>query len=213
MAFSDRFPTPYGVKFEGGSFVAEFPETARDAGIYNKMLDAWLTCAKEKEEYINRVCGLVSKLERQVQSISEENDYFHDVVEDLNEQLRIKDIVMKNLEHQLMLSTDQNDLILDEFVRVKLLTDNEEIHALCERAHVRMRQNVPVIERNRILHEQAKRQIRHMVQLIDIAQEALNMAGKAQHGDWVYVGADPKFAKQSLQNKLDEFKSMYKDEG
>lgn len=67
MAFSDRFPTPYGVKLEGGSFVAEFPETARDAGIYNKMLDAWLTCAKEKEEYINRVCDLVSKLENDIE--------------------------------------------------------------------------------------------------------------------------------------------------
>lgn len=138
---------------------------------------------------------------------------FSRLEEDLNEQLRIKDIVMKNLERQLMLSTDQNDLVLDEFVRVKLLTDNEEIHALCERAHVRMRQNVPVIERNHTLNERAKRQSRHLVKLIDIAQEALNMAGKAQHGDLVFVGADPKFAKQSLQKRLDEFKSMYKDEG
>ncbi len=154
----------------------------------------------------------IKKLESQVQSISEENDYFHDVVDDLNEQLRIKDIVMKNLERQLMLSTDQNDLVLDEFVRVKLLTDNEEIHALCERAHVRMRQNVPVIERNRILNERAKQQSRHLSQLIEIAQEALNMAGKSQHGDLVFVGAGPKFAKQSLQNKLNVFKSIYKDE-
>lgn len=53
---------------------------------------------------------------------------------------------------------------------------------------------------------------KHCKTLIDIAQEALNMAGKAQHGDWVFVGADPKFAKQSLQKRLDEFKSMYKDE-
>lgn len=163
---------------------------------------------KDKEGYERAI----QKLESQVQSISEENDYFHDVVDDLNEQLRIKDIVMKNLERQLMLSTDQNDLVLDEFVRVKLLTDNEEIHALCERAHVRMRQNVPVIERNRILNERAKQQSRHLIELIDIAQEALNMAGKSQHGDLVFVGAGPKFAKQSLQNKLNVFKSIYKDE-
>lgn len=52
------------------------------------------------------------------------------------------------LEKELTLSTDQNDLLLDEFIRVKLLTDNTEIHGLCERAHVRMRQNVSVIDRN-----------------------------------------------------------------
>jgi len=52
------------------------------------------------------------------------------------------------LKNELTLSTDQNDLLLDEFVRVKLLTDNEEIHGLCERAHVRMRQKVSVIDRN-----------------------------------------------------------------
>lgn len=163
---------------------------------------------KDKEGYERAI----SKLEKQFQLASEDNDYLQDCIEDLNEQLRIKESVMANLEHQLMLSTDQNDLVLDEFVRVKLLTDNEEIHALCERAHVRMRQNVPVIERNRTLNERAKRQSRHLVELIDIAQDALNMAGKAQHGDWVFVGADPKFAKQSLQKRLDEFKSMYKDE-
>lgn len=53
-----------------------------------------------------------------------------------------------DLEKQLAASTDQNDLLLDEFIRVKHLTDNTEIHALCERAHVRMRQNVSVIDRN-----------------------------------------------------------------
>lgn len=52
------------------------------------------------------------------------------------------------LKNELTLSTDQNDLLLDEFVRVKLLTDNEEIHGLCERAHVRMQQKVSVIDRN-----------------------------------------------------------------
>jgi len=54
----------------------------------------------------------------------------------------------KELEKELTLSTDQNDLLLDEFIRVKHLTDNTEIHGLCERAHVRMRQNVSVIDRN-----------------------------------------------------------------
>jgi hypothetical protein len=52
------------------------------------------------------------------------------------------------LEKELTLSTDQNDLLLDEFIRVKHLTDNTEIQGLCERAHVRMRQNVSVIDRN-----------------------------------------------------------------
>lgn len=47
--------------------------------------------------------------------------------------------------------------------------------------------------------------------LIDIAQEALNMAGKTHHGSRVFVGCDPKFAKQSLQTRLDEFKKIYKD--
>ena len=55
---------------------------------------------------------------------------------------------VEQLERELTLSTDQNDLLLDEFIRVKHLTDNIEIHALCERAHVRMRQKVSVIDRN-----------------------------------------------------------------
>lgn len=55
---------------------------------------------------------------------------------------------VKQLQQELTLSTDQNDLLLDEFIRVKHLTDNEEIHGLCERAHVRMRQKVSVIDRN-----------------------------------------------------------------
>ena len=55
---------------------------------------------------------------------------------------------VRKLEKELTLSTNQNDLLLDEFIRVKHLTDNTEIHALCERAHVRMRQNVSVIDRN-----------------------------------------------------------------
>lgn len=54
----------------------------------------------------------------------------------------------EQLKYELTLSTDQNDLLLDEFVRVKLLTKNKEIHQLCERAHIRMRQRVSVIERN-----------------------------------------------------------------
>ena len=61
---------------------------------------------------------------------------------------------IEELEQELQKSTDQNDLILDEFIRVKLITSNTEIHQLCERAHVRMRQNVPVIERN---HRMEKR--------------------------------------------------------
>ena len=60
------------------------------------------------------------------------------------------------LEQELQKSTDQNDLVLDEFVRVKCLTDNTEIHALCERAHIRMRQNVSVIDRNYKLEVKAK---------------------------------------------------------
>lgn len=59
-----------------------------------------------------------------------------------------------DLENQLVASTDQNDMVLDEFVRVKCLTDNTEIHQLCERAHLRMRQNVSVIDRNRKLERQ-----------------------------------------------------------
>ena len=55
---------------------------------------------------------------------------------------------VEQLERELTLSTDQNDLLLDEFIRVKHLTDNIEIRALCERAHVRMRQKVSVIDRN-----------------------------------------------------------------
>ena len=66
----------------------------------------------------------------------------------LKEQLAKANERCRELEKELALSTDQNDLLLDEFIRVKLLTDNTEIHALCERAHVRMRQNVSVIDRN-----------------------------------------------------------------
>lgn len=51
----------------------------------------------------------------------------------------------------------------------------------------------------------------HCLALIDIAQEALNIAGKAHHGARVYVGGDPKFAKQSLQSKLDGLKKIYRD--
>jgi len=57
-------------------------------------------------------------------------------------------VQVEQLQKELTLSTDQNDLLLDEFVRVKCLTDNLEIHALCERAHLRMRQRVSVIDRN-----------------------------------------------------------------
>jgi hypothetical protein len=68
---------------------------------------------------------------------------------------------------QLTLSTDQNDLLLDELVRVKHLTDNQEIHALCERAHIRMRQNVSVIDRNMMLEQKVfglKRDIKALQQ-------------------------------------------------
>jgi hypothetical protein len=60
------------------------------------------------------------------------------------------------LKEELTKSTDQNDLVLDEFVRVKCLTDNTEIHQLCERAHIRMRQNVSVIDRNHKLEVKVK---------------------------------------------------------
>lgn len=75
----------------------------------------------------------------------------YDELENIIEQ---KNILIKQLEQELQKSTDQNDLVLDEFIRVKCLTDNSEIHQLCERAHIRMRQNVPVIERN---HRMKKR--------------------------------------------------------
>jgi len=63
---------------------------------------------------------------------------------------------IEKLEKELQDSTDQNDLVLDEFVRVKCLTDNTEIHQLCERAHLRMRQKVPVIERNHRMEKRIK---------------------------------------------------------
>lgn len=68
-------------------------------------------------------------------------------VEDLKRIAKLETDV-EQLQKELTLSTDQNDLLLDEFVRVKCLTDNLEIHALCERAHLRMRQRVSVIDRN-----------------------------------------------------------------
>jgi len=68
-----------------------------------------------------------------------------DELEQENAALQAQVEVLKN---ELTLSTDQNDLLLDEFIRVKHLTDNTEIHQLCERAHVRMRQKVSVIDRN-----------------------------------------------------------------
>lgn len=71
-----------------------------------------------------------------------------ETIADLRTQLAKANERCRELEKELALSTDQNDLLLDEFIRVKLLTDNTEIHALCERAHVRMRQNVSVIDRN-----------------------------------------------------------------
>lgn len=61
-SFTDVFPTPYGVIFEGGEFVAEFPEANKDAFIQNKKLNAWLECAKIHNnnyltfnEYISRL--------------------------------------------------------------------------------------------------------------------------------------------------------------
>ncbi|QDP61751.1 MAG: hypothetical protein Unbinned4466contig1000_63 [Prokaryotic dsDNA virus sp.] len=162
---------------------------------------------KDKEGYERAI----SKLEKQFQLASEDNDYLQDCIEDLNEQLRIKEGIICNLEIALTKSTDQNDLLLDEFIRVKLLTDNTEIHALCERAHVRMRQNVSVIDRNERLKEEVKKLSADMIKMIDIAQDALNMAGKTSHGGTIYVGEDPNFAKQSLQKSLDKFKSVYGD--
>jgi len=163
---------------------------------------------KDKECYERAI----AKLEKQFQLSSEDNDYLHDCVEDLNEQLRIKEAIISNLEVALTKSTDQNDLLLDEFIRVRLLTDNTEIHALCERAHVRMRQNVSVIDRNVKLNEEVRMLRSDLVKLIDIAQEALNMAGKTSHAGTIYVGADPNFAKQSLQKSLNEFKRVYGDD-
>lgn len=73
---------------------------------------------------------------------------------------------VKELEKELTLSTDQNDLLLDEFIRVKHLTDNTEIHGLCERAHVRMRQNVSVIDRNHQLERKVS-ELKHKVNSLE----------------------------------------------
>lgn len=61
-SFTDVFPSPYGVIFEGGEFVAEFPEANKDAYIQNKKLNAWIACAKAHDndyiafsEYITRL--------------------------------------------------------------------------------------------------------------------------------------------------------------
>lgn len=78
------------------------------------------------------------------------------------------------LKNELTLSTDQNDLLLDEFIRVKHLTDNTEIHALCERAHVRMQQRVSVIERNSKQAEEIKELKAQVEQLRESASEARN---------------------------------------
>ena len=163
---------------------------------------------KDKEGYERAI----SKLEKQLQLASEDSDYLQDCIEDLNEQLRIKEGIICNLEIALTKSTDQNDLLLDEFIRVKHLTDNTEIHALCERAHVRMRQNVSVIDRNVKLNEEVKSIRSDIIKMIDIAQDSLNMAGKTSHAGTIYVGADPNFAKESLQKSLDKFKSIYGDD-
>ena len=76
------------------------------------------------------------------------------------------------LEKELTLSTDQNDMVLDEFVRVKCLTDNTEIHQLCERAHLRMRQNVSVIDRNHKLERQVSELKKRCADLDSIADTA-----------------------------------------
>lgn len=102
---------------------------------------------RDLEVELGDALDLINRLERRVSLANEDNDYLHDCVEDLSEDLRKESILRKH----------------------------------------------------------------HCLALIDIAQEALNMAGKAYHGDRVYVGADPKFAKQSLQSKIDGFKKIYKD--
>lgn len=83
MSFSDKFPAPYGVKFEGGAFVAEFPETARDAKIQNKMLDAWLTCAKEKQEEIKYRITTQIELEKKIDELIIQRSSLHEHIENL----------------------------------------------------------------------------------------------------------------------------------
>tara|TARA_R100000664_G_scaffold34227_1_gene55315 strand:- start:2040 stop:2402 length:363 start_codon:yes stop_codon:yes gene_type:complete len=83
VSFSDKFPTPYGVKFEGGSFIAEFPETARDAGIYNKMLDAWLACAKEKQDEIMYRITTQQELEKKINELILQRSSLHEHIENL----------------------------------------------------------------------------------------------------------------------------------
>ena len=97
----------------------------------NAQLTEELAKANERIEELERYnAGLANKLHNKSLAIDKANER------------------VRELEKELTLSTDQNDLLLDEFIRVKHLTDNTEIHGLCERAHVRMRQNVSVIDRN-----------------------------------------------------------------
>jgi len=83
MSFSDKFPTPYGVKFEGGSFVAEFPETAREAVIQNNMLDAWLACEKEKQEEIMYRITTQQELEKKIDELIIQRSSLHEHIENL----------------------------------------------------------------------------------------------------------------------------------
>ena len=99
-----------------------------------------------------------------------------------SERLDEQDRRIKELELELQKSTDQNDLILDEFIRVRCLTDSTEIHQLCERAHLRMRQNVPVIERNHRMEKRIKeleqdRAIRDLEQQAKGITDALSVEG------------------------------------
>lgn len=92
--------------------------------------------------------------------------------EELNEVFQSLHEKNVELEKQLVASTDQNDLLLDEFIRVKHLTDNNEIHGLCERAHVRMRQNVSVIDRNHKLERKVIELKQRCAELDEIADTA-----------------------------------------
>ena len=97
---------------------------------------------KRLNDQCDEISELIASNERLVKECAE-------LVKYIEQQCRETEVLMT----QLTSSTDQNDLLLDEVVRIKHLTDNEEIHALCERARLRMRQNVSVIDRNMMLEQ------------------------------------------------------------
>ncbi|HEY7866157.1 MAG TPA: hypothetical protein VIC51_09150, partial [Psychromonas sp.] len=97
---------------------------------------------------------LIEAMQILANEIHSEDGVANAAIFEASERLSEQQKRIAELEQELQKSTDQNDLILDEFIRVKCLTRNTEIHQLCERAHIRMRQNVPVIERN---HRMQKR--------------------------------------------------------